>query len=247
MAQAKSEWQTKKLATAFLENVREAIPGAALQLSVIRNIVQHWKTEPFGMLDLGCGDGILGHSLLRAFPASQGVFVDFSEPMLEAAHENLKDVTRTSILKADFSTPLWMDSLEPYAPFDVVVSGFSIHHQPDKRKKELYGEIYSVLSPGGVFLNLEHVSSCTSSVERLYDEFFIDHLHEFHTKANPETLRETVAATYYNRADKKENVLAPLELQCEWLREIGFQDVDCFFKVFELGLFGGRKALEATV
>jgi hypothetical protein len=40
----------------------------------------------------------------------------------------------------------------------------------------------------------------------------------------------------------KEYILAPVDLQCAWLRLIGFQDVDCFFKVFELALFGGRKA-----
>ena len=45
----------------------------------------------------------------------------------------------------------------------------------------------------------------------------------------------------YNRPDKKENLLAPVEAQCEELRRIGFEDVDCFFKLFELALFGGRK------
>ncbi|SPE57295.1 hypothetical protein SBV1_270094 [Verrucomicrobia bacterium] len=29
--------------------------------------------------------------------------------------------------------------------------------------------------------------------------------------------------------------------QCQWLREIGFENVDCYFKVFELALFGGTK------
>src|SRR5438067_1784111 len=33
--------------------------------------------------------------------------------------------------------------------------------------------------------------------------------------------------------------LAPFEEQCRWLREIGFGPVDCFWKYFELALFGG--------
>ena len=40
---------------------------------------------------------------------------------------------------------------------------------------------------------------------------------------------------------KKENILATVEAQCQWLRQIGFADVDCFLKIFELALFGGRK------
>lgn len=53
--------------------------------------------------------------------------------------------------------------------------------------------------------------------------------------------REDVAREWYHRPDKSENILAPVDLQCQWLREIGFQDVDCFFKLLELALFGGKK------
>jgi hypothetical protein len=45
----------------------------------------------------------------------------------------------------------------------------------------------------------------------------------------------------YHRPDKTENILTPVELQCQWLGEIGFQGVDCFFKRFQLALFGGKK------
>jgi len=43
------------------------------------------------------------------------------------------------------------------APFEVVLSGFSIHHQPDARKRTLCAEIYNLLTPGGLFCNLEHI------------------------------------------------------------------------------------------
>ncbi|NET16999.1 MAG: class I SAM-dependent methyltransferase, partial [Okeania sp. SIO1H6] len=46
---------------------------------------------------------------------------------------------------------------------------------------------------------------------------------------------------YYNRPDKEANILAPVETQCNWLREIGFIHVDCFMKLFEIALFGGIK------
>jgi hypothetical protein len=32
-----------------------------------------------------------------------------------------------------------------------------------------------------------------------------------------------------------------MEVQCRWPQEIGFEDVDCFLKVFQLALFGGKK------
>ena len=238
----KSEWQTRELATAYLEGVRGAIPGADLQLATIEKIVRLWCDRPCEVMDLGCGDGILGRYLLNIFPTARCTFVDFSEPMLESLNEKVSSLSNVKVVKGDFSSPLWLDGVSQSAPFDIVISGFSIHHQPDKRKQQLYAEIYHLLSPGGVFLNLEHVASLTPAGEQLFDEFFLDYLHHFHTRSVPDTTRESIAATYYNRADKKENILAPVEEQCRWLREIGFRDVDCFFKIFELALFGGRKS-----
>jgi hypothetical protein len=54
-----------------------------------------------------------------------------------------------------------------------------------------------------------------------------------------------VASTYDQRPDKAANILAPVEEQCAWLRAVGFVDVDCFFKAFELAVFGGRKPIAA--
>jgi len=241
MTQAKSRWQTEELATAFLQGVRGAIPGADLQLAVLAKIVQIWCESPAVMLDLGCGDGILGRYLLGRFPNAAGIFADFSDPMLKAAQAATADLPQTTVVRADFSTPAWTESVGGYGPFDVIVSGFAIHHQPDDRKQAIYREVFQLLKPGGVFLNMEHVASLTSAGEHLFDEFFIDHLHQFHARTSPEKSREDVADTYYRRPDKQENILAPVEVQCEWLRHIGFTDVDCFFKTFELALFGGRK------
>jgi tRNA (cmo5U34)-methyltransferase len=97
------------------------------------------------------------------------------------------------------------------------------------------------LAPGGVFLNLEHVASATADIEKLFKELFIDHLWAYHQKQGSSDNRQQIADAYYNRPDKAANLLAPVETQCDWLREIGFGHVDCFFKIFELALFGGVK------
>lgn len=241
MSDKQSKWQTDELAGTFLKDIRGAIPAADLQLEVIGKIIHSWRPAPQRILDIGCGDGAIGRYLMNLFPQAHAIFVDFSDPMLDAAKRQIKDSQRASIVKADFTSSIWLNHISSYQPIDVVVSGFAIHHQPDQRKQELYKEVFDLLCPDGVFLNLEHVASPTPDLQRLFDSFFVDHLYRFHQDKDPQKTREEINQAYYNRPDKSENILAPLEIQCQWLRQIGFTDVDCFFKVFELALFGGRK------
>ncbi|MDD2851567.1 MAG: class I SAM-dependent methyltransferase [Desulfuromonadaceae bacterium] len=237
MSNTKSYWQSEESATAFLKGVRGAIPAAGLQLEIINHIVQSWCPQPRCIVDLGCGDGILGRFLLANNPETHVTFVDFSAPMLEAVRKQVGDDERATIVTADFSSPAWSQAINGNEPFDIVVSGFAIHHLPHTRKHALYSEIFRLLAPGGVFLNLEHVASETAPVENLFDEFFIDHLHRF----DGVKCREEIAQAHYSRPDRDENILASVDEQTGWLRSIGFIDVDCFFKTFELALFGGRK------
>ena len=171
----------------------------------------------------------------RALAASGGFFRTHAG----AARRRLGEYGgRAEYVPADYAVPEWVEAVRPFAPFDAAISGFSIHHQPDDRKQRVYGEIYALLATGGVFVNIEHVSSPTEWLTALYDELFVDRLHAIH----PAATRAELAARYYNRSDKAANILAPVEVQCQWLREIGFTDVDCYLKIFELAVFGGRKA-----
>ena len=106
---------------------------------------------------------------------------------------------------------------------------------------QLYQDMFDLLRPGGPFLRLEHVARHSEWARQAFDEMFVDCLWSHHRDQGGARTREEVAAQWYHRPDKSDNILAPLELQCRWLEEIGFQDVDCFLKVFQLALFGGRK------
>jgi ubiquinone/menaquinone biosynthesis C-methylase UbiE len=167
------------------------------------------------------------------------VFLDFSEPMLAAARERLPDSAPHRFVLQDYGQADWTASLAAERPFDVVVSGFSIHHQPDTKKRTLYRDVFSLLRPGGIFLNLEHVASASPWGSQRFDEYFVDSLCAFHARTGTGKGRAEIERDYYSRPDKSANILAPVEDQCAWLRDIGFVDVDCYFKTFELALFGG--------
>lgn len=234
-------WQSPALAEKYLTGVRGAIPLATEQIDIILRVIASTAKPVTRFLDLGCGDGILGAAILEKYPTATGVFLDFSESMIKAAREQLKQSTsHLEFLVLDYANPQWVDSVT-LAPFDLVVSGFSIHHQSDQRKQRLYHEIYQLLSPGSLFINVEHVASATKWIEKVWENYMIDSLEAMHSRQGSAKSRAEVAAEFYHRPDKDANILAPVADQCEWLRQIGFEDVDCYFKVFELAVFGGRR------
>jgi SAM-dependent methyltransferase len=231
-------WQSADVANDFLEGMRGAIPQAAEQIDIMLRLIRAARPHVQNFLDIGCGDGVLGRAILARYPEAQGVFLDFSEPMIAAARTKITDAN-VSFVVQDYGLPEWVNALQSHAPFDVIVSGFSIHHQPDGRKRELYAEIYDLLKPGGIFINVEHVAPVSSWLEDVFSDVFIDSTVTFNERGGIHKSREEVARDYHDRPHKDANILTPLELQCGWLRELGFQQVDCYLKIFELAVFGG--------
>ena len=241
-----STWQNPDFVAKFLENVRGTLPLTIEQIDTMLQLIAAARGDSIGtFLDLGCGDGVLSAAILDEHPEARGLLVDFSQPMLEAARQHLKsDRHRLEFLEADFAQPGWVRRVSPHAPLDVVVSGFAIHHLPDARKQALYREIFDLLTPEGIFINIEHVASATRWTESVLDDYMIDAIFGKEIKSAPGKTRAAVARDYYARAGQDANILAPLEIQCDWLCEIGFENVDCFLKMQELAVFGGQRPAE---
>ena len=170
------------------------------------------------VLDLGTGDGRL-LALLRIDRREMlGVGLDSSEPMLEAAYKRFADDGRVELVGHDLAEPL-----PALGRFDAVVSSFAIHHLEHERKRKLYGEVFDLLEHGGVFANLEHVASPTN---RLHLAFF------------------TAIGEPLEDEDPSDRLL-DVETQLGWLRELGFDDVDCYWKWLEMTLLVGVKPVES--
>lgn len=240
----KEYWQGEELVERYLREVREAVPDRGRQIEVMLRLFDSLKRPVERFLDLGCGDGILSGALLEQYPGATGVLVDYSKPMLAAAQKRFaENESSITILEADLSKPNTLKFAAEAGPYDVVVSAFAIHHLRDIRKRELYGEIFEWLRPGGMFINHEHVASHSKWVERVWDDLMIDSIHRHRVSSGDKVDRESVAGDYDTREDQEANILALVELQCAWLRDLGYIDVDCYFKLFEIATFGGRKPL----
>jgi SAM-dependent methyltransferase len=235
-------WKDPGVVAAFTSRRRGGILGAEQQFETMLRLVgiarERRETERLTVLDLGCGDGAVLETVLTAYPGSRGVGLDGSPEMLRRAAERLSHFDGVALIEADFNQPSWRSVL-PAGRFDAVVSGFAIHHSEDERKRELYAEIYDLLAPGGVFVNIEHVASASPLGERLFDESFAENFTRFRQAQGDTVTYEQVKAEHHARPDKAANRLTPVRTQLQWLREIGFVDVDCYWKHFELAVLAG--------
>lgn len=234
-------WQSTEVVRRYLTGIRGAIPFAAEQIDIMVRLVDATDRPVNGFIDLGCGGGALGAAILDRYPDARGIFVDFSPAMLDAARESLEGNGRASFLELDYGLPEWIESVRSRAPFDAIVSGYSIHHQPDARKRSLYAQIYELLAPGGAFVNIEHVSPTSDLCQRLFEGHLIDNLVVNEARDGGSRSREELAEFFHSREDREANILAPIEVQLDWLRQIGFTDVDCHFKLYELAILAGTK------
>ena len=238
-----SEWQNEVVVESFLNGKRSSIPFASEQLNIMLYLISHLEKPINTFIDIGAGDGILSHLILDKFKYSKGCLIDFSQPMIEAANKRLNEyLDRIKIIDADISNSNWQDKFnDDFKAVDLIVSGYCIHHLPHGRKHEIYQEIYNRLSSNGIFINVEHVASKSSWGEKVSDDLFIDSAYSYEMKQNNTISKEEISKIYHNRPDKKDNILLSPETQCEWLREIGFKNVDIYFKIFELAVFAGIK------
>jgi len=154
-----------------------------------------------------------GDGKVMVMMGSSGVALDFSPHMLEKARARFH-ADDVEVVEHNLNAPL-----PELGTFDVVVSAFAIHHTSHERKRELYAEIFDIVEPGGMFANLEHVASPTPE---LHEQFL------------------RLIGTGPGEEDPS-NQLLDVATQLGWLREIGFQNVENFWKWRELALLAGHK------
>jgi len=208
-------WTSTDHALDYLERADSITHRSEGEASLLEFIPQTTRR----ILDLGTGDGRLlalvkREQVKREHPITEAVAIDFSPAMIEAATKRFAGDSSVEVVIHNLDHPL-----PALGKFDTVVSCFAIHHLVHERKRALYSEIHAVLNAGGVFCNLEHVASPTP---RLHEEF----------------LR---GIGFTLETEDPSNKLLDMETQLQWLREIGFVDVDCHWKWRELALLAGRR------
>ncbi|GAA4530346.1 MULTISPECIES: class I SAM-dependent methyltransferase [Nonomuraea] len=108
------------------------------------------------VVDLGCGPGSLAARLVERLPGARVVGVD-ADPLLlglgRAAYPHL------TLVSADLRKPGWTAALGLDGPADAAVSTTALHWIDPEELKAMYADVASILRPGGLLLNGDHLDT----------------------------------------------------------------------------------------
>ena len=118
---------------------------------------------PIRVLDLGAGTGLFSWHVLQRYDRGEYLLYDLADGMLAVARQRFADRGgQFQFMRGDLC------DLDIEEKPDLVISSLAIHHLADPEKRRLFKKIYSSLSPGGAFINVDQVKGATDHFVNLY-------------------------------------------------------------------------------
>lgn len=178
------------------------------------------------VLDIGSGTGLFSAFLLEKYPDAHLTLIDLADGMLDVARERFAEHKNVDYIVGDYTAHSFDE------PFDIIISALSIHHLNAAGKEALYKKCYSLLKPGGIFLNADQVKSPFSYTEERFIRLWRD---EIETSG--------IGAAELQKAYERQAYDDPSTLceQLEWLENAGFSVIDCVYKYYVFAVLYARK------
>ena len=238
----KTPWSAKETTDWFLKEAEMRVVDRRRLIEILKSFYKHFigAKDQNCVLDLGCGDGLITHELLKIDDSISFTLIDGSVHMLEKAKERLNRFENTSFIKVSFQELSCGDrAYIGHSDFDLVFSSLAIHHLTMDEKRTLFDYIYSHLRVGGCFVNIDVILSPTEDLEswylNLWREWMVDKQTVFGLKDDYEfTIKKYMEENHHN-------TISTLADQLNALSDIGFGDVDCYYKHGIFAVYGGRK------
>ena len=235
----KSNWANPEFSRGYVDNADVFIVERRRMLAVLQSFYRHFMKNGTckTILDLGCGDGIVTAAIAEAGGPISATLVDGSEDMIAKAKARLTGLSDARYVHASFQKILRENQLE--GPYDFIVSSLAIHHLKLDEKTALFKKAYSLLKPGGHFVNIDVVLAPSEKLEQWYLALWKEWIDE--RKRTLGITGSQFDGIIKQYKDAEENKPDTLNDQLNALTAAGFKDVDCYYKYGIFTIFGGRR------
>ncbi|SPD73433.1 SAM-dependent methyltransferase, type 12 [uncultured Desulfobacterium sp.] len=232
-----SRWADKDFSQGYRDDADIILPFRVQFIEISISLYEHFISQnpQAKVMDLGCGDGLFIQELTKSSKPLKITLVDGSAEMLAAAKRRLSGQDGTCFIKASFQQLLANDLLDEN--FDFIYSSLAMHHLTFDEKKKVYAYIYEHLIPDGWFIHYDVALPPSDNLEKWYLSLWRKWIKRHSSKERQEQLL-TVPDQY---KDNPDNVPDTLGSQLKILKDVGFINVDCFYKYGLFSLFGGSK------
>jgi tRNA (cmo5U34)-methyltransferase len=238
-----SQWSEGDSQT-FLDYGRYFVPEREQQIETICALIPP-RSEPFYVIELCCGEGLLAGAILERHAASTVCGYDGSPEMLQAARQRLANYgERFQTQPFDLASFSWR---QPGSKVHAVVSSLAIHHLDGDQKQQIYRDLYALLSPGGVLVIADVILPATSSGEAVaataWDRAVQTRAQQLDGNLAAFAEFQRLGWNMY-REPNPDDFDKPSRLldQLRWLDDAGFSDVDVYWMLAGHAIFGGRKS-----
>ena len=201
---------------------------------LMADLLPFGQDEALTFVDLGAGTGAASQVVLDRFPRADAILAEYSPQMTAEGRRALADYQgRFTYVEFNLNRADWPAGVP--SGVDAVISSLCVHHLPDRRKRELFGEIWEHLAPGGWYLNYDPVTTDDPVVAAAWLRAGDRQDPEAEEKRRHRTPEEQ------RRYENHVRYMIPLDSQLEFLRAAGFEGIDVYWKQLDHVIYGGRR------
>lgn len=209
----------------------ETVLGAYPQHFKLREKVaeilnSHFKSfKDCKIIDIGCGTGETTECILRQSSNIKIIAIDLDKRMVEKLQSNLHKYVQNGrlfpVCQDIFTYIKKLDSTS----LDGVTSSWAIHNFTRAKRKELLKQVYRVLKPNGIFVNMDKYVSDDAKIEKMSFDKAVENLKS--------SLNKEVAASAikHEEEDRHPKIIMKEKESAAEMEKIGFRNINFHIRI----------------
>ncbi len=208
---------------------------------VIKKYFSRQKSGRFDVLEIGCGSGFTSEIILKADKRIRLMAVDNESKMIRQAKRRLAKYVKAKRIKIFKADALDFVRKLQSGKFDAFASALTIHNFNFKYRRTFLKEVYRVLKPGGLFVNMDRYAHDDPKIFKGWLEWQIGMYKKVFSKlGKDELVKKWVEHEAY---DSRPDVIMKMKPAVADMESAGFENIKFVFRKRTYSVLIARKQI----